>query len=70
MPIREYKCRACGEEFEFFAARSSEVASCPKCDGRELDLAFSVFSSRSGSGGARGGEAQRSPPRTLGAAPT
>ncbi len=61
MPIREYKCRECGEEFEFFAARSSEVASCPKCDGRDLDLAFSVFAGRSKSSGGAGAQPKVGP---------
>jgi len=56
MPIREYKCRACGEEFEFFERKRDEEAACPACGGGNLDLAFSAFSSRSGSGGVPGGK--------------
>ena len=55
MPIHEYKCRSCDAEFEYFARRQDEQATCPKCGGEKLELAFSAFAGRSGRGGDAGG---------------
>jgi putative FmdB family regulatory protein len=42
MPIFEYKCNACGEDFEKLVFGSQEV-KCPKCDSKEVTKKFSVF---------------------------
>ena len=42
MPIYEYQCRQCANEFEALV-RSDTVAECPKCHSTELDKMLSVF---------------------------
>jgi len=41
MPIYEYTCDKCGDEFEFFL-RGQEKPACPKCGGMKLRKRFSV----------------------------
>jgi putative FmdB family regulatory protein len=41
MPIYEYTCDDCGEEFELLI-RGSEKPSCPSCAGERLTKAMSV----------------------------
>ncbi len=42
MPIFEYRCRACGEEFEALILRSSEPPRCPGCDSDDLEKLISL----------------------------
>lgn len=42
MPIYEYVCRDCKNEFEALV-RSDTVPVCPNCDSRELEKMLSVF---------------------------
>ena len=42
MPIFEYKCGACGEDFEKLVFGSAEVR-CPKCESGEVAKKFSTF---------------------------
>lgn len=49
MPLYDYDCQDCGERFEALVRGSSDEPACPKCGGRKLERAWSVFSSRSGS---------------------
>jgi putative FmdB family regulatory protein len=42
MPIYEYHCRSCGEDFETLV-RASETPACTHCSGTELDKKLSVF---------------------------
>jgi putative FmdB family regulatory protein len=43
MPIYEYACQECGNEFEMLV-RSSSVPDCPSCHSTALDKKLSVFS--------------------------
>ncbi len=52
MPIYEYRCERCGEEFELFvrSAAQENAPTCPKCGSRKVRKAISLF----GVGGAGG----------------
>ncbi|MGH9775364.1 MAG: FmdB family zinc ribbon protein [Candidatus Acidiferrales bacterium] len=43
MPIYEYVCEECKENFERLVMRSGEKAECPKCGSRRNTMQFSVF---------------------------
>ena len=51
MPIYEYKCKTCGDEFEVPRSiqDSDKKFKCPKCGADETEREFSVFGT-SGSG--------------------
>ena len=53
MPIYEFKCKKCGNEFEYLCFNSSdeENAECPKCGAQETEKLLSCFSSVSSGGG-------------------
>ena len=42
MPIFEYRCEACGNEFEALVRASTQPA-CPKCGDARVDKLLSVF---------------------------
>ena len=42
MPIYEYHCRGCGEDFETLV-RASETPACTHCSGEDLEKKLSVF---------------------------
>ena len=44
MPIFEYKCKKCGEQFEFLV-RAGKKPLCPKCGSGSLKKLISSFSS-------------------------
>lgn len=49
MPIFEYRCRKCDEQFEHLAIpTTTEVAACPKCKskGRNLETLISNFATK------------------------
>lgn len=48
MPIYEYRCDGCGEEFEVLAASSKAKPACPKCSSRKLERKFSTFAAHGG----------------------
>ncbi len=52
MPIFEYACAACGNEFETLVRGSSPAVECPKCHGTDLRKKLSAFASRSGTAAA------------------
>jgi len=67
MPLYEYRCGACGNAFERYAAGSGALAVpevCPQCGKSKVKKVFSTFSSSAccdtpqpagGSGGCGGG---------------
>jgi putative FmdB family regulatory protein len=42
MPIYEYQCRQCAEQFELLVLKGTEVA-CPSCHGADLEQLLSGF---------------------------
>lgn len=56
MPIYEFHCRSCNDEFETLVrnALSEEPIACPKCGGTDLERILSVCAARASenSGGA------------------
>ncbi len=50
MPIYEYTCRECGEEFEHLL-RGDEKPSCPACGKARLSKKFSVPAAHTGAAG-------------------
>lgn len=44
MPIYEYKCRKCGEEFEELVLSGDDIPICPSCESGECDRLLSAFS--------------------------
>ena len=44
MPIFNYQCSDCSEEFEYFIVRSDDLPNCPKCASENLEKKISLFS--------------------------
>jgi putative FmdB family regulatory protein len=42
MPIYDYKCTGCGEQFELLVLKQT-VAECPSCHGQQLEQQLSSF---------------------------
>ncbi|QJB55463.1 zinc ribbon domain-containing protein [Pseudodesulfovibrio sp. zrk46] len=58
MPIFEYNCKACGEEFEELVFDRDECPPCPKCGSEDTGKLMSAVRSRIGGGAPdMGGEA-------------
>ena len=49
MPIYDYRCTACGTEFERLV-RSETRVSCPECNGRRLERLMSLTARPAGAG--------------------
>lgn len=43
MPIFEYRCRACGAQFEKILRSDREAVVCEHCQSRKLERLLSVF---------------------------
>lgn len=59
MPLFEYQCRSCSHRFEALV-RGDGAATCPACNGQELEKLLSVFAvNTQGAGSEPRGEAGR-----------
>jgi len=43
MPLYEYTCNKCGEEFEELVTGSDNNISCPRCGTKDIKKKFSLF---------------------------
>jgi putative FmdB family regulatory protein len=43
MPIYEYQCRKCANEFELLVLPASPVPACPECESQDLEQLLSGF---------------------------
>ncbi len=50
MPIYEYNCQNCGDDFECLVFRSDEAVECPKCGNDRPKKKMSTFGFSTGSG--------------------
>ena len=50
MPIFEYRCKACGHQFDALVRNEREEAACNACGGKDLDRLLSAFAVKSNSG--------------------
>lgn len=48
MPIYEYRCSACGHDFELLVRTDTEIA-CPSCEGRKVERQLSLPARHGGS---------------------
>jgi len=62
MPIYEYRCESCGNEFEKLVRRATDVMDegCPSCGQKHLEQQYSTFAAR----GSNGDDAAWTPART------
>ncbi|MFQ3675789.1 MAG: zinc ribbon domain-containing protein [Endomicrobiia bacterium] len=49
MPIYEYKCKKCKNDFELLLYQG-EIPVCPKCNSKDVEKKFSVFATSCGTG--------------------
>ena len=50
MPIFEYHCPSCDEDFEKIVFNDKTKVRCPRCEGSKVTKKVSTFSFKSGSG--------------------
>lgn len=48
MPIYEYRCEDCGNEFEKLLLRTSDIPECPSCGQSHLEQLLSTFAAAGG----------------------
>lgn len=53
MPLYEYKCQDCGDDFELLVTASTQPR-CPSCGSEKLEKQFSTFSASGASAGSGG----------------
>ena len=61
MPIFEYICQKCSNEFETLVISKGTDVECPECSSHELTKKMSVSNIKSGGDGAGSSETERSP---------
>lgn len=56
MPIYEYRCKGCQNDFEalVWTSREEKSVECPKCNTREVERILSPFARTAGTGGGTG----------------
>jgi len=54
MPMYEFRCAACGDDFEELVRSDDERVECPSCGGADVCKKMSTFAHRSGGGGGGG----------------
>jgi putative FmdB family regulatory protein len=66
MPIYEYRCTECGEQFELFLRSTAQkaVPICPRCGSTEVEKALSLFGVAGKSGSSRASAAACAPTST------
>ena len=42
MPVFEYRCSTCGDEFEHLVLNSSPVPGCPSCESQDIEKLMSM----------------------------
>jgi putative FmdB family regulatory protein len=47
MPIYEYRCKQCGQQFEQLVLKRSDTIACPFCNGQNVQKRFSTFGMKS-----------------------
>ena len=50
MPIYEYRCKQCEQEFEEYVPGAATAVACPSCASGEVMRKLSVFGMKSGGG--------------------
>ena len=63
MPVYEYRCGECGEQFELFlrSAAQKTAPACPKCGSAEVEKALSLFGVGRAGGGSKASAASCGP---------
>jgi putative FmdB family regulatory protein len=66
MPVYEYRCAKCGEEFEQFVRSITQqtAPTCPKCGASDVRKAISLVGTRGNSGSGRSVDASCAPTGT------
>ncbi len=54
MPIYEFKCEDCAEEFEALVFKSDETVPCPGCKGEHIKRLMSACAYKTGGGSGEG----------------
>lgn len=69
MPIFEYKCTDCGNEFEELVFSQDEIPSCPQCTSKNVKKLMSAAAVKTDSTGGDAGSLGAMPPMGSGCAP-